>query len=193
MTTSTEPTVSADIAVVPLTAEDWPAVREIYAQGIATGHATFEAEPPTWDAFDAGRLPDHRLVALHADGPILGWAAVSPVSSRAVYAGVVEHSVYVAPEGRGRGIGRLLMDALITSTEEAGIWMIQSSVFPENVASLRLHEAVGFRVVGTRERIARMTCGPLAAQWRSTVLLERRSAVTGNEELAPYGRPRSRK
>lgn len=179
MTTSIDPQVSADIVVVPLTVDDWPSVRDIYAQGIATGQATFEAEPPSWEAFDAGRLADHRLIALHDDGRVLGWAAVSPVSARAVYAGVVEHSVYVATEGRGQGVGRVLMDALIGSTEAAGIWMLQSSVFPENVASLRLHEAVGFRVVGRRERIARMTCGPMAGRWRDTVLLERRSRSAG--------------
>jgi phosphinothricin acetyltransferase len=114
------------------------------------------------------------------NGRVLGWAAVSPISARAVYAGVVEHSVYVAPEGRGHGIGRLLMNALIASTERAGIWMLQAGVFPENVSSLCLHEALGFRRVGIRDRIARMTYGPLAAQWRSTVLLERRSAVSGS-------------
>jgi phosphinothricin acetyltransferase len=179
MTTRTGPHVSADVAVVALTAEHWPAGRDIYAQGIATGHATFEAEPPSWEAFDAGRLVDHRLIAVRGDGRVLGWAAVSPTSARAVYAGVVEYSVCVAAEGRGQGIGRLLMNELIASTEGAGIWMLQAGVFPENVGSLRLHEAVGFRRVGIRDRIARMTYGPLAGQWRSTVLLERRSAVSG--------------
>lgn len=116
-----------DVAVVPLTRKDWPAVRVIYAEGIATGHATFEAEPPTWEAFDASRLPGQRLIALHATGGVLGWAAASPVSARAVYAGVVEHSVYVAPAGHGRGVGRLLLDALIESTESAGIWTLQSA------------------------------------------------------------------
>ncbi len=168
-----------DVAVVPMTRDDWPAVRTVYAQGIATGPATFEAEPPVWEAFDASRLPDHRLITLHAGGAVLGWAAVSPTSARAVYAGVVEHSVYVAPNGRGRGAGRLLLDALTASTEAAGIRMLQCSAFPENVASLRLHEAAGFRRVGTRERIARMTCGPMAGQWRDTSLLERRSRTAG--------------
>ncbi|ADB77269.1 GNAT family N-acetyltransferase [Geodermatophilus obscurus] len=128
--TRARPQLSADIAVAPLTAEDWPAVREIYAQGIATGHATFEADPPSWEVFDASRLPDHRLIALDGGGRVVGWAAVSPVPARAVYAGVVEHSAYVAPAGRGHGIGRLLMEELIVSTEAADIWTIQSSVFP---------------------------------------------------------------
>lgn len=171
---------ATDLTIEPLTPGDWPAVRAIYADGIATGHATFEAEPPEWPAFDAGRLPAHRLVARAAGGEVLGWAAVSATSSRPVYAGVVEHSVYVAAAGRGRGVGRLLLDELIASTEAAGIWTLQSAVFPENTASLRLHEAAGFRVVGRRERVARMPYGPLAGRWRDTVLLERRSATPGN-------------
>ena len=171
----------ADVVCVPMTAEDWPQVEAIYRAGIDTGHATFEAAPPTWEAFDASRSADHRLVAVQGGGPrdgaVLGWAAVSPVSAREVYAGVVEHSVYVAPQARGRGIGRLLLDALVTSTEAAGIWTIQSSIFPENETSLALHERAGFRTVGTRQRIARMGYGPLAGQWRDTVLIERRTAA----------------
>jgi phosphinothricin acetyltransferase len=148
---------------------DWPEVQRIYAQGIATRGATFETEPPSWEQFDAGRLPEHRLVAV-VDGTVVGWAAVSPISTRECYAGVVEHSVYVAEEARGRGIGAALLEALVESTEAAGIWTIQSSVFPENEASVRLHERVGFRVVGRRERIAK-----LDGIWRDTVLVERRS------------------
>jgi L-amino acid N-acyltransferase YncA len=151
-----------------LRAEDWPAVEAIYAEGIATGNATFETETPTWAEFDAGRLRDHRLVAVDGDR-IVGWAAFSPTSGRACYAGVVEHSVYVASEYRGRGIGRTLLDALVHSADSGGIWTIQTSVFPENEASLALHERVGFRVVGRRERIAQ-----LADVWRDTILLERR-------------------
>ncbi|HEY7719887.1 MAG TPA: GNAT family N-acetyltransferase, partial [Pedococcus sp.] len=159
----------------PMRAEDWPQVEAIYRAGIATGHATFESEPPTWEAFDASRLPDHRHVAVDADGTVLGWVAASPVSDRCVYAGVVEHSVYVHPSATGRGIGLLLLRALVESTERAGIWTLQSGIFPENHASLALHDRAGFRRVGTRSRLGRMTHGPLAGQWRDVVLVERRS------------------
>ncbi len=167
-------------SVRKMRSSDWNAVRSIYAAGIATGQATFEKEPPSWEAFDAGRLPDHRLLA--ADGElILGWAAVSAVSAREVYRGVVEHSIYIAPEARGRGVGRLLLAALIQSTEVGGIWTIQSSIFPENSASVALHGQLGFRVVGTRERIARMSHGPNAGKWQDTLLLERRSGMVGRD------------
>jgi phosphinothricin acetyltransferase len=149
--------------------DDWPDVERIYAAGIATGLATFETEPPTWEEFDAGRLPEHRLVAVE-NGRVVGWAAMSHVSSRDCYAGVAEHSVYVAEDARGRGIGRAVMDALIASADAAGIWTIQTSIFPENAASMALHEGAGFRVVGRRERIAK-----LGGEWRDTLLLERRS------------------
>jgi phosphinothricin acetyltransferase len=159
-----------------LTEDDWPAVHEIYASGIATGHATFESEPPSWEHFDATRLPDQRLVAVGASGQVVGWAAASAVSDRCVYAGVVEHSVYVDPRVQGRGVGRLLLEALVESTEAAGIWTIQSGIFPENLASLALHRAAGFRTVGIRERVGRMTHGPLQDEWRDVVFIERRSA-----------------
>ncbi|CAB4728777.1 MAG: GNAT family N-acetyltransferase [Actinobacteria bacterium] len=162
-----------------MTAADWPAVEHIYAAGIATGHATFETAPPSWPAYDATKLTEHRRVAVDADDVVLGWVAVSAVSDRCAYAGVVEHSVYVAPAAQGRGIGRLLLDALVTSTEAAGIWTIQSGIFPENSASLVLHEQAGFRVVGTRQRVARMEHGPLAGCWRDVLLLERRSGLVG--------------
>ena len=149
-------------------AEDWPAVEAIYAEGIATRNATFETETPTWAEFDAGRLRDHRLVAIDGDR-IVGWAAFSPTSGRTCYAGVVEHSVYVASECRGRGIGRTLLGALVRGADAGGIWTIQTSMFPENKASLALHERLGFRVVGRRERIAQ-----LDDVWRDTILLERR-------------------
>lgn len=152
-----------------LRAEDWPAVEAIYADGIATNDATFETETPSWAEFDAGRLAGHRLVAVE-QGRVVGWAALSPTSERACYAGVVEHSVYVDREHRGRGIGRLLMEALVAAADAAGLWTIQTSVFPENTASLVLHERLGFRVVGRRERIARRD-----GVWRDTILLERRS------------------
>jgi len=170
----------AAVTVRPMTAADWPRVTQVYAAGIATGHATFEVAPPTWAAFDDGRLPDHRLVAV-VDGEVVGWVAVSPVSARPVYAGVVEHSVFVDPVAHGRGIGRLLLDALVDSTEEAGVWTIQASIFAENVVSLALHEGAGFRAVGTRSRIGQMPHGPLAGQWRDTVLVERRSERVGNQ------------
>lgn len=164
------------IAVRAMTPDDWPAVEQIYAQGIDDGEATFEVATPSWDAFDATRLPGLRLVAVHADGTTLGWIAASAVSSRPAYRGVVEHSVYVDRGARGRGVGRLLLDAFVRESEDAGIWTIQSSIFPENAASLRLHEAAGFRVVGRRERIARSGAGPHAGAWRDTLLIERRSA-----------------
>jgi phosphinothricin acetyltransferase len=169
-------------------------VLRIYQAGLDGGEASFETTAPTWEAFDSGRLAPHRYVAVAtadgvgprgpadgvgprgpADGArerVVGWVAVSPVSSRPVYAGVVEHSVYVAAAAQGHGIGGALLDTLISSTEAAGIWTIQSSVFPENGASLALHRRAGFRVVGTRERIARHH-----GRWRDTVFLERRSAV----------------
>jgi phosphinothricin acetyltransferase len=157
------------VEIRPLAEEDWPAVAAIYAEGIATGHATFETEVPDWAEFDAGRLAAHRFVAVE-DGEVVGWVAVTPASRRECYAGVVEHSVYVAERARGRGVGRALLEALVGSTDAAGIWTVQTSVFPENEASLALHERVGFRIVGRRVRIAK-----LAGTWRDTLLLERRA------------------
>lgn len=168
-------TQPGSVSVEPLTVEHWPAVERIFAGGIATGQATFAEAPPTWAAFDAGKLPEHRYVAVDASGAALGWAAVSQVSSRPVYAGVVELSVYVDEAARGRGVGRTLLDALLAGTDATGIWTVQSGVFPENAASLALHAAVGFRVVGTRERLGRMTYGPQAGRWRDVLLLERRA------------------
>ena len=150
---------------------DWPEVASIYAAGIATGDATFETEVPDWDEWDAAHLRDHRLVATDDSG-VLGWAALAPTSSRHCYRGVVEESVYVATRARGRGIGRALLERLIERAEAAGIWTIEAGIFPENAASLALHRACGFRVVGVRERIAQ-----LHGVWRDTVLLERRSAT----------------
>jgi phosphinothricin acetyltransferase len=152
-----------------MTEHDWSAVERIYAEGVATRLATFETRTPTWAEFDAGRLAAHRLVAVDG-GRVLGWAALSRVSSRECYAGVVEHSVYVAEDARGRGVGRALLEALIASAGEDGIWTIQTSIFPENAPSIALHERVGFRVVGRRERIAQ-----LDGIWRDTLLLERRA------------------
>jgi L-amino acid N-acyltransferase YncA len=156
--------------IAPMTEAHADAVLAIYQQGIDTGDATFEIAAPTWAEFDTARLAAHRLVAIDDDNTVLGWAAVSAVSSRCVYQGVVEHSVYVATEARGRAVGRALLQALIDSTEDAGIWTIQSGVFPENVTSLALHKALGFRVVGTHERL-----GQHHGRWRDVLVLERRS------------------
>ncbi len=164
-----------------MSAGHWPDVEAIYAAGIATGHATFEAAPPDWPAFDAAKLANQRLVALSRTGTVLGWAAASAVSDRCVYAGVVEHSVYVAPAAQGRGIGHALLTALAQSTEAAGIWTIQSGIFPENTASLQLHQATGFRIVGLRHRLGRMTYGPLAGHWRDVIMIERRSTLAGQD------------
>jgi L-amino acid N-acyltransferase YncA len=157
--------------IVPLRGEHWDAVSRIYAEGIATGHATFETEVPSWEHWDAAHLADHRLVALR-EGKVVGWAALSPVSKRPVYSGVVEESVYVAEAARGQGVGRKLLEALIASADAAGIWTIQTGIFPENDVSVRLHEAVGFRVVGIRERVGRHQ-----GVWRDVLFLERRSPV----------------
>ncbi|WP_243074023.1 GNAT family N-acetyltransferase [Microbacterium sp. SS28] len=158
-----------------MAAADWRAVEEIYAQGIEDGEATFEVATPTWQSFDAGKPPGLRFIAADESGALLGWIAASPVSSRPAYRGVVEHSVYIDRSARGQGVGRRLLDVFIDAAEDAGIWTIQSSIFPENAASLRLHEAAGFRVVGRRERIARSGIGPHAGAWRDTLLIERRS------------------
>jgi L-amino acid N-acyltransferase YncA len=154
-----------------MTAEHAAAVIAIYQAGIDEGNATFETAAPAWPDFTASRLPDHRYVAVTGSS-VAGWVAVSPVSGRRVYAGVVEHSVYVHPGARGLGVGRQLLSALIASTEAAGIWTIQAGVFPENTASIALHEAVGFRVVGVRRRI-----GQHHGRWRDVVFIERRSPV----------------
>jgi phosphinothricin acetyltransferase len=165
----------AGIIVRPMTSADAAQVLAIYQAGLDGGEASFETRAPTWEAFDASHLPSHRHVAVAGrGGEVLGWAAVSPVSDRCAYQGVVEHSVYVAPAARGRGVGAALLGVLIGSTEAAGIWTIQSGIFPENTASLRLHQRAGFRVVGTRERLGRHH-----GRWRDVVLLERRSARVG--------------
>jgi len=148
--------------------EDWPAVAEIFVEGIATRGATFETEAPSYESFDAGHHAAHRFVAVE-DGRVVGWVALAPTSARACYAGVAESSVYIAESARGRGVGRALMEALVASAETAGIWTIHAGMFPENAASVALHESLGFRLVGRFERIAQ-----LDGAWRDTVLLELR-------------------
>jgi phosphinothricin acetyltransferase len=163
------------IGIRAMTDADAGAVLAIYQAGIETGHATFETAAPDWAGFCAGRLPQHRLVAVDPDtGAVLGWAALSPVSDRCAYAGVAENAVYVHPDARGRGIGEALLRALVGSAERAGIWTVQTGVFPENAASLALHGKAGFRVVGRRERLGRHR-----GLWRDVLLLERRSPVVG--------------
>jgi len=161
-----------------MTAADWDCVRSIYLQGIATGHATFESDAPSWDDWDSRHLERPRLVARAGD-TILGWGAVSPVTLRCVYAGVAEISLYVGEEHRGRGVGAALLRVLIEDSERVGVWTLQAGIFPKNRASLELMRRNGFRVVGTRERLGRMTYGPRAGTWRDIVLLERRSKVAG--------------
>lgn len=158
-----------DVTIVSMVPEDWPAVREIYLQGIRTGNATFEKDPPDWEKWNAGHLQSCRLVARSAD-VVLGWAALTPVSGRCVYAGVGDLSVYVAEHARGKGIGVKLLTALVEASEQAGIWTLQAGIFPENVASIELHQRCGFRVVGQREKI-----GCMDGRWRDVMLLERRS------------------
>jgi L-amino acid N-acyltransferase YncA len=161
-------------ATQPLTAAHWPAVRAIYEAGIATGQATFTTSAPTWEVWDASHLAPCRLVATNAAAQVLGWAALTPVSGRQVYAGVAEVSIYIAAEARGRGVGKHLLAALVTESEQQGLWMLQAGIFPENAASLALHASQGFRTVGRRERI-----GQLRGRWHDTLLLERRSPVVG--------------
>ena len=149
---------------------DWREVRAIYESGMATGHATFQTAAPSWEDWDRGHLSSCRLVARDDAGIVIGWAALSPVSARPVYAGVAEVSVYVHPDWHGRGVGTSLLAALVVSSERHGFWTLQAGIFPENAASMALHAACGFRVVGTRERIGRHH-----GRWRDVVLLERRS------------------
>jgi len=164
------------VIIRPMESADAGQVLAVYQAGLDTGLASFETTAPGWAAFDAAKLPGHRFVADDSDGEVLGWVAVSVVSARRVYAGVVEHSVYVRPGHQRRGIGAALLRAIIGSTEAAEIWTIQSSIFPEHTASLRLHQQAGFRVVGTRERVARHH-----GRWRDTVLIERRSLTAGTD------------
>lgn len=161
-----------------MTPDDWDFVRAIYQAGIDTGHATFQQSAPSWADWNESHLAHSRLVVDGEDG-VVGWAALSPVSSRCVYAGVAEVSVYVAADARGHGFGRALLDALVTASEEAGLWTLQAGIFPENRGSIVLHERCGFRVVGQRERL-----GEMNGAWRDVVLLERRSPKVGVSETA---------
>jgi L-amino acid N-acyltransferase YncA len=162
-----------DYQITPMQPADWPAVREIYGEGIATGHATFETQLPDWEKWDSGHRQDCRLIARKGDR-VLGWAALSPVSARRVYTGVAEVSVYVATGARGSGVGKALLKALIEASELHGIWTLQAGIFPENVASIAIHKSCGFHEVGKRQRI-----GKLGETWRDVLLLERRSAAAG--------------
>lgn len=167
---------SAPVRVVPMTADHAAGVLDVYDEGMRGGDATFETRLPTWGEWDDAHSAGHRFVALDEAGVVLGWAAVSPVSRREVYAGVVELSVYVASRAQGRGVGGALVRAVVASTEAAGVWTLQSGVLAGNTGSLALHERHGFRVVGVRERIAQRD-----GRWRDVVLLERRSAVVGHD------------
>jgi L-amino acid N-acyltransferase YncA len=167
-------------SIVPMSSDHWPVVCEIYAEGIATGNATFETQIPDWNKWDNSHRKDCRLVAVQesseqgSGSTVLGWAALSPVSARAVYTGVAEVSVYVSASARALGIGRSLLDVLIRESETNGVWTLQAGIFPENIPSIALHKKYGFREVGKRQRI-----GNLAGVWRDVLLLERRSGNVG--------------
>jgi phosphinothricin acetyltransferase len=164
---------SPEVVVTPMTEADWPLVREIYVQGIATGNATFEKSAPDYGVWDRDHLRACRLTARCGD-EVVGWAAISPVSGRCVYGGVAEVSVYVRESVRGRGIGLMLLRALVDASEKAGLWTLQAGIFPENTASIDIHGKAGFRIVGVREKL-----GAMDGRWRDVVLMERRSTVVG--------------
>jgi L-amino acid N-acyltransferase YncA len=166
-----QPAGALPISIEQMFERDWPAVRAIYVEGIETGNATFEKSPPEWASWDAGHLHVGRFVASSV-GEVLGWAALSPVSSRCVYAGVAEVSVYVARRAQGQGIGTKLLASLVDASEREGIWTLQAGIFPENVPSVELHKRLGFRIVGTREKL-----GSIDGRWRDVLLMERRSTV----------------
>lgn len=169
-----------NVQIRPMTAADWPSVATIYAEGIATGHATFAETPPdSFADFAKGKRMDCAIVAVSERGTVVAWATCMEVSDRCVFAGVAEVSVYVSASARGRGVGHAILQGIIASSEAVGLWTLQAGIFPENAASLALHRRHGFREVGVRERLGRMTHGPLAGRWRDVVLLERRSGVVG--------------
>ncbi len=155
--------------MISLLPQHWDAVKTIYEEGIATGNATFQTSAPSWEEWNSDHITKSRFVAVE-NGAVLGWAALTPVSGRCVYAGVAEVSVYVLPASQGKGVGKALLNALIESSEANGFWTLQAGIFPENIASVRLHESCGFRVIGAREKIGKMN-----GVWRNTLLLERRS------------------
>jgi len=161
------------LKITPMQTGDWPDVQRIYREGIETGNATFETQVPKWDVWDGKTRPQPRLVA-RLDGQVVGWAALSSVSARAVYAGVCEVSVYVAAAARGHGVGKKLLQALVQASEELDIWTLQASIFPENEVSIAIHEQCGFRILGRREKIAQHH-----GLWRDTILMERRSQIVG--------------
>lgn len=167
--------ITTELTIAPLRPVDWEQVKQIYVEGIATGHATFETAAPSWAQWDAAHLPFARLVARQGN-ELIGWAGLSPVSQRCVYGGVAEVSVYVSATARRSGVGRKLLLALIDASEQNGIWTLQAGMFPENIGSLGLHQSCGFREVGRRQRIGKMN-----GIWRDTILLERRSTVVGVE------------
>ena len=162
-----------DFDIKAMRSEDWPAVQEIYSEGIASGNATFEIETPPWEKWDQGHFQDCRLVAVNSEG-ILGWAALSPVSTRRVYSGVAEVSVYVSAKARGQGVGTLLLQSLVEQSERCGVWTLQAGIFPENLPSVGLHKSCGFREVGLRQKL-----GQRSGVWRDVLLLERRSSRAG--------------
>ena len=165
--------IPQNLSIRPMHADDWDSVSRIYAEGIATGFATFEKSIPSYAVWNASHMDSCRIVALENEN-IVGWAALSPVSSRCVYGGVAEVSVYIGKESRGKGVGKLLLKSLIRESETAGIWTLQSGIFPENEGSIHLHENVGFRFIGKRERV-----GKLDDEWKDNLLFERRSTVVG--------------
>jgi L-amino acid N-acyltransferase YncA len=168
-----QPVVAPDVTIAPMTEQHWSAVRDIYLEGIRTGNATFEQSAPEWEKWDTGHLQTCRLVACSGN-EVVGWAALSLVSGRCVYAGVAEVSVYVAERARGQKLGSRLLAALVKDSEEQGIWTLQAGIFPENTGSIAIHKGCGFRIVGTREKL-----GSMHGRWRDVVLMERRSAVAG--------------
>jgi phosphinothricin acetyltransferase len=163
-----------EIVIEPMRAGDWPSVKAIHEQGIATGDATFDMEAPEWEDWDAGHLEACRLVARDEAGDVLAWAALSPVQRKSAYRGVAEGSLYVREDVRGTGVGRRLSEAMIKASEDAGIWTVELWIFPENEASIALCESLGFRIIGTRERI-----GKREGRWRDVVMMERRSPTAG--------------
>lgn len=159
--------------IITMLPQHWEAVKKIYEEGIATGNATFQTTAPSWKEWNESHVANSRLVAIEND-EILGWAAITAVSGRCVYAGVGEVSVYVSANARGKGVGKLLLQRLIDESEKNNFWTLQAGIFPENVASIKIHEACGFRIIGKRERIGKMN-----DLWRDTLLLERRSTIVG--------------